>query len=140
MKTTKQKAPTSKKRLKKKTAVLYTRKASCELGKPNKHLMNQEKKLREYCKKKNIKVVKVIYDFGSGLDFNRPEFESFLKELKDGMVKADYFLFTSIDRFCRRLDLLHKMHYQLIRMGIKPKAIESVNLVYFAAFEVKTKK
>ena len=140
MKTTKTKALTSQKQPKRKTAILYTRVSSRQIDRPDKSLLAQETKLREYCKKENIEVIKVYHDLGSGMHFKRPEFLKFLKELKAGTLKADYFLFTSIDRFCRRLDCIHQMHHQLKKLGITTKAIENVNLVYFAAFEVKQKK
>ena len=140
MKTRKVKVPTSKKRPKRKTAVLYTRVASRKIAKPDQSLLAQEIKLREYCEKENIEVIKVYHDSGSGMDFKRPEFRKFLKELKAGTLNADYFLFTSIDRFCRRLDGIYKMHHELKGLGITPKAIEDVRVVYFAALEVKPKK
>ena len=140
MKTTKVKKPTSKKRLKRKTAVLYTRVASRHITNPDQSLLAQETKLREYCKKEKIEVIKVYEEIAGGMNFNRPEFKKFVKELKAGTVKADYFLFTSIDRFCKRLDTLHQMHFELIGMGITPKAIENVEVIYFAALEVKPKK
>jgi site-specific DNA recombinase len=114
-----------------KTAVLYTRFGSSEQANKNRGANNlQEQQLKKYCEKENIKIVRIYNDVGSGASFDRPEFNRFIKELKKGTVAADLFLFTSIDRFSRNIQELYHMHHRLVALGITPKSIAPVNVVF----------
>jgi DNA invertase Pin-like site-specific DNA recombinase len=123
---------------KNKTAILYTRIASIgQNGIGNLSLQAQEEKLRNYCLKEKLDVVKVYYDIGSGHDFDRPQFQNFLKDLEMKKIGADFFLFDTIDRFGFDLLEVKQMDDRLRKLGITPKSIEPVTVTYIAIVELK---
>lgn len=67
--------------------------------------------LRKYCDLHKIQIRKVIWEDHSAKDFDRPEWQKYLKELKPkknrGLV--DYLLFLKWDRFSRNISLGYQM-------------------------------
>jgi site-specific DNA recombinase len=120
-----------------KKAVLYLRVETREVTDPRESIKGQEDRLREYCKRNKIEVVKVYEDFASGRNFNRSEFSKFYLDLRSGRIVADILLFTSAHKFCSNLEELVKMHYHLCEFGITPKAIEEVPVCFIVVTKSK---
>ena len=100
------------------------------LDNPKEKLEEQEKELREYCKKNEIEIIDAITEVASGKDFNRPEFTSLHLAMRKGEIKADLLLFTSIDVFSENLADVLRMHHALLRFGITTKAIRDIEVVF----------
>ncbi len=113
-----------------KKAILYLRVEKNDLANATEKLEEQEKELREYCKKNEIEVIQVITEVASGKDFNRPEFTSLHLAIRKGELKADLLLFTSMDVFSENLADVLRMHHALLRFGITTKAIRDIEVVF----------
>lgn len=100
------------------------------IANPKEKLEEQEKELREYCKKNEIEIIETITEVASGKDFNRPEFTGLHLAMRKGEIKADLLLFTSIDVFSENLTDVLRMHHALLRFGITTKAIRDIEVVF----------
>ena len=118
-----------------KKAILYLRVDKNDLANSTEKLEEQEKELREYCKKNEIEVIKVIAEVVSGKDFNRPKFTSMHLAIRKREIKADLILFTSIDVFSENLADVLRMHHALLRFGITTKAISDIEVVFIRTKE-----
>jgi len=116
----------SRKKPNRKTAILYTRFEVGQTDDSRNSCSGQEKILREYCKKKKIEVIRVYSEFAQGRDFERPEFQKVLSEIKSGKLKSDYFLFTTWDRFSRNIGNGLSMVGHLNAFGIELIAIQEI--------------
>jgi len=112
---------------KKKTAVLYTRVAVKQVKHRKNSCIGQEEELRKYCKKKKIKVIRVIHETFSGKHFDRPEFRKFLNDLNAGKIKPDLLLCTTWDRFARGYGDAFIMMANLEKLNVKVAAIKYSN-------------
>lgn len=120
-----------------KKAILYTR-APKEHTKVNaQELIRQENELREYCKKNELEVVKVIHEYADGKDFNRLHFTSLYLDLLKEAIKADYLLFTDIHIFCENIGEVVRVHHRLLKLGITTKAINNVNVLFVGVVNKK---
>mgnify|MGYP001389988491 CR=1 FL=1 len=84
----------------------------------------QYEQLTNYCKRKDIEVVAHYKEDHSAKDFNRPEFQNFLRFAKKNKNTIDYLLVTSWDRFSRNVTDSFVMIRRLRTMGIEVQAIE----------------
>ena len=63
------------------------------------HLKNQIKSIKNYCASNNIEIDEIISDVGSGLNYERPNWNSLLKEVEDFHISDIYVTYK--DRFIR---------------------------------------
>ena len=106
-----------------KRAVIMSRVSSDEQAKGF-SLGVQYEQLTNYCKRKDIEVVAHYKEDHSAKDFNRPEFQNFLRFAKKNKNTIDYLLVTTWDRFSRNVTDSFVMIRQLRTMGIEVQAIE----------------
>lgn len=104
-------------------AILYCRVSSDEQAKGC-SLNHQEKELRYYCNKNNIKVVDVYKEDYSAKTFNRPEMNKISKRLLKKKPDADLLLVLRWNRFTR--DLTDGCDYikKFKQYGVEVNAIE----------------
>ena len=62
-------------------------------------LKNQIKFIKDYCTSNNISIDKIITDVGSGLNYNRPNWNNLLKDVEDYYISDIYVAYK--DRFIR---------------------------------------
>ena len=106
-----------------KNAILMCRVSSDEQAKGY-SLNIQKEQLEKYCLNNNINVVNCFKEDHSAKNFNRPEFEKFLKSIQRNKGKVDTLLVTSWDRFSRNLTDSLIMIRRLRILGIEVHAIE----------------
>jgi len=83
--------------------VIYTR-VSTEDQKENGYsLQDQERRLRKYCLDNNYEVIAHYQDDSSAKNFNRPQFQKLLTDLKEKRIKPSQLICLRIDRFSRNL-------------------------------------
>ena len=104
--------------------VLYVRVSTSK-----QELKNQEIELRDYCKKKDYKIVHVYSDIISGKEKSRPEFDKLFHDAKKRLFEL--VLFWDISRFSRAgtLYTLQKLK-ELENLGV---AWESYQEPYFSS-------
>ena len=106
-----------------KRAVIMSRVSSDEQAKGF-SLGVQYEQLTNYCQRKDIEVVAHYKEDHSAKDFNRPEFQNFLRFAKKNKNTIDYLLVTTWDRFSRNVTDSFVMIRRLRTMGIEVQAIE----------------
>ena len=106
-----------------KNAILMCRVSSEEQAKGY-SLNIQKEQLERHCLNNNINIVSCFKEDHSAKDFNRPEFEKFLKSMQRNNGKVDTLLVTSWDRFSRNLTDSLIMIRRLKKLGIEVHAIE----------------
>ena len=84
----------------------------------------QLEQLTKYCDRNSISIVKQYREDHSAKNFNRPEFQNFLKFIKKNKGEVDLLLITSWDRFSRNLTDSLLMLRTLEKHGVKVQAIE----------------
>jgi site-specific DNA recombinase len=84
----------------------------------------QEEALRKYCQLHNIEIVYVIREDHSAKNFDRPEFQKFLKLIQSNKEGINTLLFVSWDRFSRNVTDAFIMIRKLNQAGIEPHATE----------------
>jgi site-specific DNA recombinase len=84
----------------------------------------QEDNISDYCQRNDILVVHVFREDHSAKNFNRPEFQEFLKFAKKSKGNIDLLLFTTWDRFSRNIQDAYFMISKLEKLGIVPMAIQ----------------
>ena len=106
-----------------KRAVIMSRVSSEEQAKGF-SLGVQFEQLTNYCKRKDIEIVAHYKEDHSAKNFNRPEYQNFLRFAKKNKNTIDYLLVTTWDRFSRNVTDSFLMIRQLKEMGIEVQAIE----------------
>lgn len=107
-----------------KKAVIYTRVSTDEQKEKGFSLQDQEARLRKYCLHNNISVEKHYQDDHSAKDFNRPQFQQFLKDINEKKIKPNIFLCVRTDRFSRNAAASMLMIEQLRKLGIEFMLLE----------------
>jgi site-specific DNA recombinase len=108
-----------------KTALLYIRVSTDEQADRGFSQRDQDERLRQYCERNEIRIIKVVFEDYSAKTFNRPEWGKLLIELKKSKGrKCDYVLFTKWDRFSRNTADAYGMIRTLMDMDVQPMAIE----------------
>ncbi len=87
--------------LKGKTAVLYRRVSTTDQKVFGNSLNDQKHRLREYCDKRGVVVMREFEEDCSAKDFNRPEFSKLMEFIIANRGKVNYLLVTKWDRFAR---------------------------------------
>lgn len=110
-------------------AVIYSRVSTDEQKESGFSLQDQERRLREYCRRKGYNVVAHYQDNESAKTFERKEFNRFLREFKEKKIQADVFVVIRMDRFSRNSLETLKMIDSFKKWKLKFETIEnSVNL------------
>lgn len=104
-----------------KSALLYTRVSTDEQA-FGFSLLDQSKRLTEYCTKNNLSIIGSFSDDYSGKTFERPGFNSLLQFLKT--QKSDFVLFTKWSRFSRNTADSYQMIKRLTSSGVQVQAID----------------
>ena len=107
-----------------KTADLYIRVSTDEQADKGYSQRSQEELLRKYCDINHIDINKVIFEDHSAKTFERPEWKSYLLDLKKRKSQSDLVLFLKWDRFSRNAGDAYQMINILRKLGVEPQAIE----------------
>ncbi|MEP7233622.1 MAG: recombinase family protein, partial [Ginsengibacter sp.] len=107
-----------------KIADLYIRVSTDEQADKGYSQRSQEELLRKYCDINGISIRKVIFEDHSAKTFNRPEWKSYLLDLRKHKYQADFVLFLKWDRFSRNAGDAYQMINMLRKLGVEPQAIE----------------
>jgi len=81
--------------------VIYTRVSTEDQKENGFSLQDQERRLRQYCRQKGFNIIRHYQDECSGKNFNRPEFQRFLNDLKVKNFKPKSLVCVRFDRFSR---------------------------------------
>ncbi len=92
-------------------------------GKGN-NLYNQEKILKEYCDNKNYNIVKHYEDVGSGLSFDRSEWNNLMDYVKNNKNDVDLILISKWTRLSRNKEKTLAVVSKLSEMGVVVNSIE----------------
>lgn len=109
-----------------KTAILYKRVSTDEQA-FGFSLIDQDKRLTEYCERNGILIAASFKDDFTGKTFNRPGFNqllSYLNPTKATNPTIDLLLFTKWSRFSRNTAESYQMIKQLLSMGVEVQAID----------------
>jgi site-specific DNA recombinase len=106
-------------------AVIYTRVSTDEQRENGFSLQDQESRLKKYCEKAGYDVVAHYQDDHSAKNFNRPQFQRLITDLKTREIKADLFLCVRMDRFSRNLQASLSMIQTLAKYGLQFKTLDS---------------
>jgi DNA invertase Pin-like site-specific DNA recombinase len=117
-----------------KKAILYTRIFNTQSSVQEESLASQEHRLRLFCQKEQIQVVKVYTELKDADDLERTEFNLLLDEFLCGKVRADLLLFTSADKLSTNLHHLRLLHFGPKELGLTPKGIDPVNVCHILIF------
>jgi site-specific DNA recombinase len=107
-----------------KIADLYIRVSTDEQADKGYSQRSQEELLRKYCEINHISIRKVIFEDHSAKTFDRPQWKSYLLELRKYKNKSDLVLFLKWDRFSRNAGDAYQMINTLRKFGVEPQAIE----------------
>ncbi|ABG57345.1 recombinase family protein [Cytophaga hutchinsonii] len=108
-----------------KKAVIYSRVSTDEQAQLGYSLRDQERCLRLFCEKNDLEVVHHYQDDHSAKDFNRPQFQQFLRDVKSKRIKVDYFVCLKQDRFSRDTRLALNSVHDLEKLGVTVKYVEN---------------
>ncbi|MGH2666200.1 recombinase family protein [Flavobacterium sp.] len=108
-----------------KTAAIYTRVSTDEQKDNGFSLQDQLSKLQAHCDNNNIEILMHYQDDHSAKDFNRPEFNVFLKDVETRKIKPDMFICVRPDRFSRSLPNTMNMLAKFKSLGIEFRTLEN---------------
>jgi site-specific DNA recombinase len=83
--------------------VIYTRVSTEDQKENGFSLQDQERRIRLHCKQYDKNILRHYQDDHSAKDFNRPNFQKFLDDLKSKRIKPQQFIVVRWDRFSRNL-------------------------------------
>ena len=107
-----------------KKAILYCRVSTDEQAQKGFSLRDQEERLKAYCAKKEINIVRIYREDHSAKSFIRPKFIELYEFLKNRKNKVDLLLFLKWDRFSRNAPEAYDMLKKLTKLGITAMATE----------------
>jgi site-specific DNA recombinase len=84
----------------------------------------QEKKLRQYCRLRQLEIAGIFSDVAPASNFERPAFKEMLGRLVNDRENAPMLLFHTWDRFSRNPAQAIEILGRLKSLNIKVKAIE----------------
>ncbi|MCD4729387.1 MAG: recombinase family protein, partial [Bacteroidales bacterium] len=107
-----------------KKAILYVRVSTDEQAIKGYSLIDQEERLKIYCERMKIEVVRIFKEDHSAKDFNRPEFKKLMQSAREQKRQINQLLFVRWDRFSRNVSESYRMIDRFHKMGIELIAIE----------------
>jgi site-specific DNA recombinase len=106
-------------------AVLYIRVSTAEQATGNNSLPVQERKLRDYCKREDLDVLKVFVDPGeSARTTDRPKFQSMLAYCREHRRKVSHVLVADLSRLSRNVMDQSYTIALLKQLGIKFESVD----------------
>jgi site-specific DNA recombinase len=84
--------------------VIYTRVSTEDQKENGFSLQDQERRIRKYCNDQGLDIIAHYQDDYSAKDFNRPQFQKMLSDLKDKRIKPSHLICLRMDRFSRNLE------------------------------------
>ncbi|PWT71223.1 MAG: hypothetical protein C5B59_18425 [Bacteroidetes bacterium] len=106
-------------------AVIYTRVSTDDQREKGFSLQDQERRLRAYCEQHGKNILKHYQDDHSAKDFNRPQFQQFLADLKAKKIKPKQLVVVRWDRFSRNLLESLAMKATLKELGVDLQFLEN---------------
>ena len=108
-------------------AVLYARVASRSQDENENKIENQLDQLEAYCKQRSIQVVKVYYDVGCGMDFNRKGYREMITDIEKGVVNVHLLICTGNSRLSRDLTSTFLVAKTMLKHKVKIRFINTLN-------------
>ena len=105
-------------------AILYTRVSTDEQALRGYSLPQQKALLEQFCRLRNIEIVKHFQEDFSAKTFDRPEIKKAFEYIKANKKNVDVFLFTKWDRFSRNQEEALRAIRQLHDNGIEVNCVE----------------
>jgi len=105
--------------------VIYTRVSTEDQKENGFSLQDQERRLREHCKREGKRIVAHFQDDYSAKDFNRPEFQRMLSDLRNKTLKVSQFLCVRMDRFSRNVTSTLEMIQVLKGLKVEVSFLEN---------------
>ena len=112
------------KNLEGKTAVLYMRVSTKEQKIHGNSLEVQKSRLKSFCERKNVQVIKEFTDEASAKTLDRPGFNMLLNFVKKNSKKTNYVLVIKIDRLTRNVEDGFKIIAVFKSMNVEVNAID----------------
>ena len=84
--------------------VIYTRVSTEDQKENGFSLQDQERRIRKYCNEQGFDIIAHYQDDYSAKDFNRPQFQKMLSDLKDKRIKPSHLICLRMDRYSRNLE------------------------------------
>ncbi len=109
-------------------AVLYARVATCPQQLNENKIENQLDQLKAYCRQRRIQVVKVYYDVGSGMDFNRKGYREMITEIEKGVVNVQLLICTDNSRLSRDLSAAFLVAKTMLKHKVEIRFINTTKL------------
>ncbi|MHA7864868.1 recombinase family protein [Flagellimonas marinaquae] len=103
---------------------IYTRVSTEDQKEKGFSLQDQERRLRQHCKQNGKSVVAHYQDNCSGKNFNRPQFQQMLTDIKSGVIKIKELWIVRYDRFARNIKASLTMIDQLKSLGVEFRTVE----------------
>ncbi len=107
-----------------KIADLYIRVSTDEQADKGYSQRDQHERLEKYCQQNEITIGQVIFEDHSAKNFNRPEWNNYIQNIKKRSLRSNLILFTKWDRFSRNAGDAYQMIKLLLSNNISPQAIE----------------
>jgi DNA invertase Pin-like site-specific DNA recombinase len=98
--------------------VIYTRVSTDDQKENGFSLQDQERRLRQHCKDNEKNILKHYQDDYSAKDFNRPEFNKLLQDVKTKVIRPKQLVCVKQDRFSRNMFETVKMTHTLKSLGV----------------------
>ena len=115
----------SKKSIRSKRAVIYTRVSTDDQATKGNSLLDQEEVLRKACAQDDVEIIDHVQDDGySAKTFNRPGFQKFIEALQNDRMKVDLLYVVRWDRFSRNMANGYLMLNTLEKYGVEVKCLE----------------
>jgi site-specific DNA recombinase len=84
--------------------VIYTRVSTEDQKENGFSLQDQERRIRKYCNEQGFEIIAHYQDDYSAKDFNRPQFQKMLSDLRDKRIKPSHLICLRMDRYSRNLE------------------------------------
>ncbi len=104
--------------------IIYARVSSEEQSRKGYSLRDQEQKLVNYCKEKNLNILEIYREDYSAKTFKRPVFNKLLDFCKKNKKEVHQLIFIKWDRFSRNTSESYQMIEIFERLSIQVNAIE----------------
>ena len=104
--------------------VIYSRVSTEEQAQNGFSLQDQERRLREYCARKNYCVIKHYEEEYSAKNFNRPRFNELMHDIESGALAPKFIVCVRPDRFSRHMTSTLTMIEKLQKYKVSVEFIE----------------
>jgi site-specific DNA recombinase len=108
-----------------KKVVLYARVSTDEQRDNGFSLQDQIGRMQKYCRSNDYDILQILEEDHSAKNFNRPKFQQFLNELKEGAIKPSFLVCVRPDRYSRNVQESFGMFATLRKWGVEVKFLES---------------